>query len=118
MPARGWLIHAYGGPPEMVRGFADHGAYFSFSTWFLRPDKIARAEVFRSMPEERLLVETDAPDLAPPPEHDQYALTDAHGAVNHPGNLVAAYAGLARVRGMPVEDVAGIVEKNFERLFG
>ena len=39
-------------------------------------------------------------------------------ALNHPGNIEAAYAGLAALRGLPVADLAAQVATNFKRLFG
>ncbi len=39
-------------------------------------------------------------------------------ALNHPGNIEAAYAGLAALLGWPVPDLAGRVATNFTRLFG
>ena len=39
-------------------------------------------------------------------------------AVNHPANLVAAYAGLAEIRQMPVADLIRLIAENFRRLFG
>jgi Tat protein secretion system quality control protein TatD with DNase activity len=37
---------------------------------------------------------------------------------NHPANIESVYAGVAALRGMAVEDLSGVVEANFERLFG
>ena len=72
------------------------------------------------MPVERLLVETDAPAMLLPREHQRHTLpTTADGQpVNHPGNLAAAYAGLAELRGVAVAALAAQVEQNFVRLFG
>jgi TatD DNase family protein len=119
-PLRGFLLHAYGGPPEMVRGFAERGAYFSFNGAFLDPRKTRAREAFKLVPAERLLVETDAPAMLLPPEHQRHTLpATADGQpVNHPGNLAAAYAGLAELRGLTVEALAAQVEQNFARLFG
>jgi TatD DNase family protein len=120
VPARGFLLHAYGGPSEMIQGFAKRGAYFSFSGSFLEEKRNRKRETFREVPLERLLVETDAPAMPLPPEREQYRLpkTPEGERVNHPGNIAAAYEGLAELRGMPLDDVAGAVEENFKRLFG
>ncbi|MEO6787940.1 MAG: TatD family hydrolase [Chthoniobacteraceae bacterium] len=118
VPARGFLLHAYGGPAEMVAGFLARDAYFSFSPSFLHERKSAQREIFRVLPEERILVETDAPDLAPPPEKNPRPLTGENGkSLNHPGNLVLAYDALAKIRGVTREEIATVVEKNFARLF-
>lgn len=119
VPKRGFLIHAYGGPLEMVKSFARRGARFSFNAYYLHERKHAQREVFLQIPLERLLVETDAPDMLPPEERNRFPLEDAEGAViNHPGNLTLAYEALAEIRGMPGDELAGQVERNFAELFG
>lgn len=117
-PARGFLLHAYSGSAELAREFAALGAYFSFNGHFLRHGS-PRLEVFRRLPTDRLLVETDAPAMPPPPEHRAYSLPElADGFVlNHPANIGAVYAGLAALRGLDVAALARQVEENFHRLF-
>jgi len=120
VPARGFLIHAYGGPAEMVGPLAKRGAYFSFNGAHLEPRRAARREVFRRIPLERLLVETDAPAMSSPPEFSPFNLppTPDGKPVNHPANIAATYAALAELRGLPLETLAAQVEANFLRLFG
>lgn len=119
LPERGFLIHAYGGPWEMTRGFLDRGGYFSFNACFLHERKSAQREVFRRLPAERILVETDAPDLAPPPERNTHPLADPAGRpINHPAHIALAYATLAELRGLAVETLSSQVRANFQRLFG
>lgn len=117
-PARGFLLHSYGGPREMIGPFARLGAYFSFSPYFLHPRKAGAREVFREMPLERLLVETDAPDMCPPEGENPNPLLFEGRMLNHPANLEVAYGALAELRGLPVEELSGVVEANFLRLFG
>ena len=117
-PARGFLLHAYGGPAEMVAGFLDHGAHFSFSPSFLHERKSAQREIFKRLPGDRLLVETDAPDLAPPPECNPRPLSGTDGKpLNHPANLLVAYDALAALRGVTREKLATAVAENFARFF-
>jgi TatD DNase family protein len=120
LPLRGALLHAYSGPAEMVGTFAGHGAYFSFNGSFLDPRKTRARAAFKVVPADRLLVETDAPAMPLPPEWQRCTLppTADGQTVNHPGNLVAAYAGLAELRGVAIESLAQQVEENFARLFG
>jgi TatD DNase family protein len=119
LPARGFLIHAYGGPAQMVRGFADRGAYFSYNAYFLHTRKASQRAIFAELPADRLLVETDAPDLSPPDDLNPRPLSDASGnPINHPANIALAYESLAALRGMRAEELAQIVEENFARLFG
>ena len=120
VPECGFLLHAYGGPAEMVEGFVRRGAYFSFPGYYLHTRKAAQREVFRAIPAERLLVETDAPDMPLPSERVWVSLPDSSEgrALNHPANLPAVYEGLAELRGWTLETLTAQVAENFERLFG
>ncbi len=113
VPACGFLLHAYGGPPELVPVFAEMGAYFSFNTAHLDPRKTRQRAAFAAVPLDRLLVETDAPAMPPP--DPVYRLPDPN--LNHPANLAAAYAGLAELRGLPLDTLTHEVADNFQRLF-
>jgi TatD DNase family protein len=119
-PARGFLLHAYGGSAELAREFATLGAYFSFNGYFLEPRHAAKRAVFAALPANRILVETDAPAMPLPPAHRTHTLPAlADGTVlNHPANVAAAYAGLAALRGVTTEVLAAEVAENFLRLFG
>ena len=118
MPARGFLLHAYGGPMEMVQGFVQRGARFSFNAYFLQERKRERRAVFGEIPFDRLLIETDAPDMLPPDALNRWPLTDGAGKpMNHPANIALAYESLAQIRGITVEELAAQVGENFDRLF-
>jgi len=119
LPARGFLLHGYGGPAEMIKTFADLGAFFSFNIEMLAPRLSARLENFKVIPADRLLVETDAPTKAPPAALNRFPLPPAADGseVNHPANIAVTYQSLADLRGMPLEALASQVEQNFRRLF-
>ena len=119
-PARGFLLHSYGGPQEMVKPFADLGAYFSLPGYYAHERKVRQRETFKHVPPERLLIETDAPDQSLPVARNRFPLTDiATGkALNHPANLVAGYAFAAELLRESVETLAARIEKNFLRLYG
>lgn len=120
LPARGFLLHAYGGSAELARQFAALGAYFSFSGYFLGERQAAKRTVFASIPADRLLIETDAPAMPLPESHRRWnlpGLADGN-PINHPANIEAVYAGLAAVRQIPLEALAVQIEENFHRLFG
>ena len=89
----GFLLHSYGGPVEMVPEFLNLGAYFSFSGGFMHPRKSRQLEVFKTIPMERLLLETDAPEMLPPSDWCFCPLSDTESgkAINHPGNIRAIY---------------------------
>ncbi len=118
-PARGFLLHGYGGPAEMIKTFADLGAFFSFNLELLAPRQSARLENFKTIPADRLLVETDAPTKPPAPELNRFPLPPAAdgSAVNHPANLAVAYEQLASLRGISLDSLAAQIEQNFQRLF-
>jgi len=120
IPACGFLLHAYGGPVEMIEGFASRGAYFSFNGYFLAEPRHKKRESFTQVPLDRLLVETDAPAMPLPPDLNRHPLPDtANGdPVNHPANITVAYQGLAKLRSMEIDELAQAVEQNFQRLFG
>ncbi len=119
VPARGFLLHAYGGPAELVPRFAARGAYFSFNGYFLDPRHTKHQETFKRIPADRLLVETDAPAMPLPQTWRTHKLppTPDGSPANHPGNLDAAYAGLASLRGIPLAELTTQVTANFHRLF-
>ncbi|MGE3310365.1 MAG: TatD family hydrolase [Limisphaerales bacterium] len=134
-PACGFLLHSYGGPAEMVDPLAAMGAYFGFPGYFLHARKGRHRETFRTIPDDRLLVETDAPDQRLPSEEELVEVLgttdgmpgawelESRGAdtgvrpPNHPANLGRVYHGLAKVRGLPLQPLAASVGANFRRLF-
>ena len=125
-PARGFLLHAYSGPADMIGPFAELGAYFSFNANFLKhktgsrsPGGHSRLEDWKLIPADRLLVETDAPAMSLPKEWTVHLLPfGPHGEkLNHPANLEVAYAALSSLRDTPIEALVAQVERNFQRLF-
>jgi len=120
LPSKGFLLHAYAGPRELLASFADLGAYFSFNGSFLSPQRQSAAELWRKIPRDRLLVETDAPSMPPPAPYIVRELPGVGGkaALNHPLNLTAIYSGLAELLGLPLEGLLALTRANFERLFG
>ncbi len=119
-PACGFLLHSYGGPKEMVKPFADLGAYFSLAGYYAHERKQRQREAFKHVPLERLLIETDAPDQSLPAERTRFPLIDpASGReLNHPANLRGVYEFAAELFGESVETLAARIEENFLRLFG
>jgi TatD DNase family protein len=112
-PTRGFLLHSYGGSAEMIPTFVKLGAYFSISGYFAHERKAAQREVFKKIPLDRLLVETDAPDMLPPPE----LIAIQSGDMNDPRNLPKIYEFAASLFNMPLEDFAARVATNFNSLF-
>eukprot|EP00903_Cladosiphon_okamuranus_P003562 g3560.t1 len=79
-----FLMHSFGGSIEVAERLLKKGAWFSFSGYFLQPRKARVLDVFRSLPVERILLETDAPEMMPPEEFVGFPLGEG---INHPGNL-------------------------------
>ncbi len=119
-PACGFLLHSYGGPAEMVEGFVKLGAYFSLSGYFAHERKAKQREAFKRVPRERLLFETDAPDMWPPAEWNDHPLADLTTGkpINHPANLGAVYRFAAHLLERDPGVLRDQVEQNFLRLFG
>jgi len=115
-PRVGLLLHSYGGPAEMVERFVELGAFFSLSGYFFQPGKSGKLAVFDEVPRDRLLLETDAPDMMPPPEWRRFNLPGAIGAsLNHPGNLPAIRDATATHFSMTPEALDELVNRNFTR---
>lgn len=119
-PARGFLLHAYGGSAEIARDLTGLGAYFSFNGYFLGERQAAKRAVFTALQTDRVLVETDAPAMPPPSEYRAFTLPGlADGnPINHPGNIREIYNAFANLRGTSLEALTGQIEQNFSRLFG
>lgn len=88
LPARGFLLHAYAGSAELIPRLSKLDAYFSFSGSFLKPNKRTTREIFQQVPPDRLLIETDAPNMLPPDAFIEHPLPDK---TNHPANLTSIH---------------------------
>jgi TatD DNase family protein len=126
---RGFLLHSYAGPAAMIDEWAELGAFFSFSPAFLSPKKAAVREMFHSrIPLNRILVETDAPDMAPPMSLSRFEIPhqalDAQSSaptlkrLNHPANLLLCVETIAADRGMSEQAATETLMANFRTLFG
>lgn len=118
----GWLLHSFSGPAELVAPLAALGAWFSFSGTITRHRATRTHAAARAVPPDRLLVETDAPDILPilgdEALQDLTLPRDAGGRpVNLPVNLLVNMRALATVRGEPAKAVAGRCHDNAVRLF-
>jgi TatD DNase family protein len=103
------VIHCFTGGLELARRALALGFYISFSGIVAFPRSEVIQEVARTMPLDRLLVETDSPFLAPPPHR---------GKRNEPAFVVDVARKVAAVRGVALEEVASAAVASYERLFG
>jgi len=104
----GGVIHCFSGDAASARAFLDVGFHISFSGIVTFKNADALREAARIVPADRLLVETDAPFLAPVPYR---------GRRNEPALVVQTAALLAEVRGESFETVAEHTRRNAQRLF-
>jgi TatD DNase family protein len=104
----GGVIHCFTGGEELARRALALGFYISFSGIVAFPRAEVIQEVARTAPEDRILVETDSPFLAPPPYR---------GKRNEPAFVVEVARAVARLRGVPLEALGRVAEANFRRLF-
>lgn len=102
------VIHCYSSSPELGLAAVEMGLYLGVGgiLTFKRSDEL-RATV-RDLPLDRLLLETDAPYLAPQP---------FRGKRNEPAYVAHVATTLAEVKGLPVTEIARATTDNFFRLF-
>jgi TatD DNase family protein len=105
--ARG-VFHCFSGDARLARRALDLGFYVSFSGIVTFPKAGPVRDAAAIVPLDRLLVETDAPYLAPVPHR---------GTRNEPGRVAEVVRALAGVRGIGVEAVASASVANYRALF-
>ncbi len=104
----GGVMHSFTGPPESVGRFTDLGLHISISgiVTFKRADELR--ETAAAVPADRLLIETDAPYLAPTP---------MRGRRNEPAYLPHTAAVVAAVRNVSVSSLCATTTQNARELF-
>ncbi|MBU0992956.1 MAG: TatD family hydrolase [Proteobacteria bacterium] len=105
----GGVIHAYSGSGEMVKVFEKLGAYISFSGSITKPDNKRVSEAVKQVSGDRLLIETDSPDILP------------HGAprtLNEPAFIHFVLSAVAERRGERIEKIAEMTFENSMRIYG
>ena len=102
LPAAGGIVHCYSEGPDPLDDFLDLGLHIAFSGIVTFPAAEPLRVAARRVPDDRLLVETDAPYLAPVPHR---------GKTNEAAFVIHTAEVLAEVRGVPVARVA---EQTFE----
>ncbi len=109
VPPRGGVIHCFTGNSSSARAFLELGFYISFSGILTFRNATQVREAALLVPADRVMVETDAPYLAPEPYR---------GKRNEPAYLVRTLEVLARLRGLGVDALAEATTENARRLFG
>lgn len=102
------VIHCFTGSMDLARNAIELGLYISASGIITFKNADSVREVFSAIPIDRILIETDAPFLAPVPYR---------GKVNEPCYIVEVAKYLAEIRNMEVSDIIRITTDNFLKLF-
>jgi TatD DNase family protein len=102
------IFHCFTGDAEQARRCAELGAYVSFSGIVTFKNATPIQEAAKIVPLERVLVETDAPYLAPVPHR---------GQPNRPAWVPFVGGFVAELRGLAVDDLAGTVAANTRAAF-
>ncbi len=103
-----FVLHCYSSGPELARCGLELGGYISFSGIVTFKNATDILEIAKQVPKDRILVETDAPYLAPVPHR---------GKSNEPSFVRHTAAHLAQARGVSLEHLAEQTTTNFARLF-
>jgi TatD DNase family protein len=104
----GGILHCFSGTVEQSRLALDLGFYLSFAGNLTYPKAAGLREVASSAPTDRILVETDAPFLAPIPHR---------GRQNEPALMAHTAECLAGLREVSLDEIAALTTANFHRLF-
>lgn len=102
------VVHCYSYSLEMAREFVKMGYYIGVGGVVTFKNAKKLKDVIRGIPLERILLETDAPYMAPEPYR---------GTRNHSGNLTYVVEKIAELKGVTTEEVEEITLKNARTLF-
>ena len=103
-----FLLHCFSAGPELAKAGVELGGYVSFSGILTFPKSEELREIAKTVPRDRLLVETDAPYLAPKP---------FRGKRNEPAYVAHTAAVLGETLGIDESEIARITTENAFRLF-
>ena len=102
-------IHCASGPPEFIDAALALGLHVSFAGNVTFPNAQALRALVGLVPDDRLLIETDAPFLAP---------QAVRGKTNEPAYIAHTAAAVAGLRGLTAEALGALTSANARRLFG
>lgn len=103
-----FVLHCFTAGPDLARRAVALGGYVSFSGILTFKTGAPLREIAAWLPEDRMLVETDAPYLAPNPWR---------GKRNEPSYVVETARILGNVRGLSLDEIGKLTTTNFFRLF-
>ncbi len=102
------VMHCFSSGADLARAALDLGFYISLSGIVTFKNAEDLRDIVRFVPLDRILVETDAPYLAPVPKR---------GKRNEPAFVVHTAQKIAEIKDVPAEDIAAVTTENFYRLF-
>ena len=102
------LMHCFTGSEDIANKLLNFNTYFSASGIITFKNSQSLQNVFKKIPNERLLIETDSPFLAPEP---------MRGKQNEPSFIKYTLEKLALLKGISSKEMDKITTKNFEKLF-
>jgi len=102
------VIHCFSGDSNTAQQYLDMNFYIAFGAYIGYPNAVSMRSVIKSIPLDRLLVETDSPYL-PPQSH--------RGKRNEPAYLPRTVGTLAEIRGVSFEEIARETTQNAHRIF-
>jgi TatD DNase family protein len=105
----GGVMHCFTESGSVAEAALDLGFHISFSGIVTFKNAAQVKEVAQRVPLDRMLIETDAPYLAPAPHR---------GKLNQPAFVRHVAEEIARLRGLTVDEIGQRTTENFQRLFG
>ena len=105
----GGVLHCFSGDLTMAEQCLELGFYLSFTGTITYPKNQEIREVIKSIPADRMLVETDCPYLSP---------QKFRGKRNEPAYVRYTAEKMAEIKGLSIEDIARITSRNCHNLFG
>lgn len=110
------VLHCFTGNLAIAKKFLDLGFYVSFSGNITYKNAKNLQEVVKEIPNNRILVETDAPYLTPEPLRGKKPNKDGL-TVNVPINIVFTVRKIAELKGIPVKTVVNMTSDNAKKVF-
>jgi TatD DNase family protein len=105
---QGGLVHSYSGPPDLVKALIESGLSISFSGSLTFPNSKRAHASAAVVPHDRLLMETDSPDIRP---------YKCASVLNEPANIISVAEALSRISGVSIEEVAALTWDNSRGIF-
>ncbi len=102
------LMHCFTGSKEFAHKLLDIGCYFSASGIITFKNSQTLNEVFKSIPKNKILIETDSPYLSPEPNR---------GKVNEPSYILHTLKHISKIKNETEDNIALITSNNFFKLF-